>query len=179
MSVAFGLEKYLYDSTLFPQLYAILKNQNWETRMSYFCCNPIYPNLMHEFISNFFIQNGVCSSVVKEIKIDFNCIMLANALGFLQSDLIGSKIVFSRINEKTVLKFLGINEKKGRISQNTLSPLHKLLYNIARQFILPRNSKHSEVSLRDVTLIYCLANHIKINFPSLMISHLFDCIEKK
>ena len=44
---------------------------------------------------------------------------------------------------------------------------------------LPRNSKHSEVNLRDATLIYCLANHIKINFPSLNISHLFDCNEKK
>ena len=43
---------------------------------------------------------------------------------------------------------------------------------------MPRNSKRSEVNLRDATLIYCLANHIKINFPSLMISHLADCIEK-
>ena len=60
-----------------------------------------------------------------------------------------------------------------------LSPLHKLLYNIARKFILPRNSKHSEVNLRDATLIYCLENHIKINFLSLMISHLSDYIEKK
>ena len=77
------------------------------------------------------------------------------------------------------MKFLGIQEKKGRISHNTLSPLHKLLYNISRRFILPRNSKRSEVNLRDATLIYCLANHIKINFPSLMISHLVDCIEKK
>jgi hypothetical protein len=98
------------------------------------------------------------------------------AVGF-DTYYVGSKIVFSGINEKTVLKFLGINEKK-RFSHNSLSPLHKLLYNIARRFILPRNSKRSEVNLRDATLIYCLANHIKINFPSLMISHLADCIEK-
>ena len=78
-----------------------------------------------------------------------------------------------------MLKFLGIQEKKGKISHNILSLLHKLLYNIARRFILPRNSKRSEVNLRDATLIYCLANHIKINFPSLMISHLSDCIVKK
>ena len=74
------------------------------------------------------------------------------------------RILFSGINEKTVLKFLGINEKKGRISHNTLSPLHKLLYNITRRFILPRNSKRSVVNLRDATLIHCLANHIKIKF---------------
>ena len=92
---------------------------------------------------------------------------------------VGSKIVFSGVNEKTVLKFMGIHEKKGTISNNILSPLHKLLYNIAHRFILPRNSKRSEVNLRDATLIYWLANHIKINFPSLMISHLSDCIEKK
>ena len=83
------------------------------------------------------------------------------------------------INEKSVLKFLGIHEKKGRFSHNSLSPLHKFLYNIARRFILPRNSKRSEVKLRDATLIYCMANHIKINFPSLMISHLSDSIEKR
>jgi hypothetical protein len=35
------------------------------------------------------------------------------------------------------------------------------------------------VNLRDVRLIYCLANHIKIDFPSLMISHLSDCIKKR
>ena len=69
--------------------------------------------------------------------------------------------------------------KNGRVSHNTLSPLHKLLYNIARRFILPRYSKRSVVNLRDATLNYCLANHIKVNFPSLMISHLADCIEKK
>ena len=100
------------------------------------------------------------------------------AVGF-DTYYVGSKIVFSKINEKTVLKFLEINEKKGRISHNSLSPLHKLLYNIAHRFILPRNSKRSEVNFRDATLIYCLANHIKFNFPSLIISHLSDCIEKK
>ena len=31
MSVGFGLERYWYDSNPFPQLHAILKNQNWET----------------------------------------------------------------------------------------------------------------------------------------------------
>ena len=111
--------------------------------MSDFFCNPIYPNLMREFISNFSIDNGVCSSVVKQIKIKFNSLMLGEwfgvpAVGF-DTYYVGSKIVHSGINEKTVLKFLGINEKKGRISHNSLSPLHKLLYNIARRFIFPRN----------------------------------------
>ena len=151
--------------------------------MSDFCCNPIYANLMREFISNFSIENGVCSSVVKEIKIEFNCMILCEWFGVLaigfDTYYVGSKIVYSKINEKALLKVLGIHEKKGRISQNTLSRLHKLLYNIARRFILPRNSKHSKVNLRDVTLIYCLANHIKINFHLLMISQLFDCTKKK
>ena len=138
---------------------------------------------MREFISNFSIYNAVCLSVVKEMEIEFNSLMWGEwfgvpAVGF-DTYHVGSKIVFSGINKKTVLKFLGIHEKKGIISHNILSPLHKLLYNIARRFILPRNSKRSEVNLRDATLIYCLANHIKINFLSLMISHLSDCIEKK
>ena len=132
--------------------------------MSNFCCYPIYPNLMREFISHFSIENGVCSSVVKEIKIEFNWMILGEWFGVLaigfDTYYVGSKIVFSGINEKTMLKFLGINEKKGRISHNTLSPLHKLLYNISRCFILLRNSKRSEINLRDATLIYCLANHI-------------------
>ena len=54
MSVGFGLDKHWYVSTPFLQLHAILKNQNWETLMYDFYCNPIYPNLMREFISNFF-----------------------------------------------------------------------------------------------------------------------------
>ena len=124
MSVGFGLDKYWYDSTPFPQLHDILKNKNWETLMSDFCCNPIYANLMREFISNFSIENGVCSSVVKEIKIEFNCMILCEWFGVLaigfDTYYVGSKIVFSRINEKTMLKFLGIHEKKGRISHNTL-----------------------------------------------------------
>ena len=136
MSVGFGLDKYWYESTPFPQLHAILQNQYWETLMIDYCCNPIYPNLMRKFILNFSIDNGVCSSVVKEIKIEFNSLMLGEwfevpAVGF-DTYQVGSKIVFSGINEKTVLNFLGINEKKGKISHNTLSPLHKLLYNIAR-----------------------------------------------
>ena len=107
---------------------------------------------------------------VKEIKIEFNCVMLGEwfevpAVGF-DTYHVGTKIVFSGIYKKNMLKFLRINEKRGRISHNTLSPLHKLLHNIARKFILPRYSKRSEVNLRDATLIYCLANHIKINFPS-------------
>ena len=151
--------------------------------MSDFCCNPIFPNIMREFILNFSIDSGVCSSTVKEIKIEFNSLMLGEwfnvpAVGF-DTYHVSSKIVFSGINEKIVLKFLGIDQKKGKISHNILSPLHKLLYKIARRFILPRNSKRSEVNLRDATLIYCMANHIKIKFPSLMISHLRNCIVKK
>ena len=104
---------------------------------------------------NFSIDNGVCSSVVKEIKIEFNSLMLREwfgvpAVGF-DTYHIGSKFFFSGINEKTGLNFLGIHEKKGKISHNVLSPLHKLLYNIARRFILPRNSKRSKVNLRDAT----------------------------
>jgi transposase-like protein len=181
MSVGFGLDKYWYDSTPFPQLHAILSNQGWEELMSNFSCHPIYPHLMREFIQNFSIDNGVCSSMIKDIKIEFNSLMLGEwfavpVVGF-DTYYVGSKIVFSGITERTVLKFLG-QENKKRFSHMSLSPLHKLLYNIARRFILPRNSKRSEVNLRDATLIYCMANHIKINFPSLMVSHLSECIEK-
>ena len=135
MSVGFGLNKYWYDTTPFPQLDAIIKNQSWETLMTDFCCNLLYPNLMREFISNFSIDNGVCSSFVKEIKIEFNCVMLGEwfevpAVGF-DTYHVGTKIVFSGIYKKNMLKFLRINEKRGRISHNTLSPLHKLLYYIA------------------------------------------------
>ena len=77
---------------------------------------------------------------------------------------VGLKIVFSGIDENNVWKFLGIIGKRGKVSHNILSPLHKLLYNIARIFILPRNSKRSEVNLQDATLIYCMANNIKIYF---------------
>lgn len=109
-------------------------------------CNPLFPNLMREFVKNFTIENGVCSSTVKEIKIEFNSLMISEwfgvpAVGF-DTYYVGTKIVFSGITEKTVLKFLGKDDKK-RFSHNSLLPLHKLLYNIARRSILPRNSKRS------------------------------------
>ena len=90
---------------------------------------------MREFIKNFSIENGVCSSVVKEIKIEFSSLMIGEwfevpTVGF-DTYFVGSKIVFSGITEKTVLKFLGQEEKR-RFSHMSLSPLHKLLYNIAR-----------------------------------------------
>ena len=101
----------------------------------------MYPNLMREFISKFSIKNGVCSSVVKDIEIEFNYLMLGEWFGVppvgFDTYYVGLLIVFYGINEKTVLKFLGIHEKKGRISDNILSPMHKLLYNIACRFILP------------------------------------------
>ena len=183
MSVGFGLDKYWYDSTYFPKLHDILQNQEWEILMTNFSCNSIFPNLMREFILNFSNDCGTCSSSVKNIKIEFNSALLGEwfsvpNVGF-DTYCVGTKIVFSGINEKTIFKFLGVEQKRGKISHNVLSPLHKLLYNVARRFILPRNSKRSEVSLRDATLIYCMDNQIKINFPSLMISHLSDCIEKK
>lgn len=85
--------------------------------MYVFSYNPLYRNLKRELISNFSIENVVCSSVVKEIKIEFNCMMLSawfgvSAIGF----------VTYYVGSKTVLKFLGINEKKGRISHKTLPP---------------------------------------------------------
>ena len=138
---------------------------------------------MHEFILNFSINDGVCSSNVKGVKIEFDSVKLGEWLGVpaIGFDVyyVGSKIVFSGIDEKAVWRFLGINEKKGKVSHNVLSPLHKLLYNDARRFILPRNSKRSEVSLRDAILIYCMENNIKTIFSSLMISHLSDCIAKR
>ena len=183
MSVGFGLDKIWYESTVFPQLHTILQNQHWESLMAEYCCNPIYPEVIREFILNFSINNGVCSSNIKGVKIEFDSVKLKEWLGVpamgFDVYFVGSKIVFSCIDEKAVWRFLGVNEKKGKISHNVLSPLHKLLYNIARRFILPRNSKRSEVSLRDATLIYCMANNIKINFPSLIISHLSDCIAKR
>ncbi len=123
MSVGFGLDKYWYESTPFPQLHAILQNQGWETLTFDFSCSPIYPNLMREFIKKNSIENGVCSSVVKDIKIEFNSLMLGewfsvHAVGF-DTYYVGSKIVFSGINKKPVLKYLGIKEKKGRISHST------------------------------------------------------------
>ena len=50
MFVGSDLDKYWYDTTPFPQLHVILQNQNWEVLMSDFSCNPIFPNLMCEFI---------------------------------------------------------------------------------------------------------------------------------
>ena len=67
--------------------------------MTDYCCNPIYPNLMREFISKFSIDNRVCSSVVKKIKIEFNSLMLGKWFGVptvgFDTYHVGSKIGFS------------------------------------------------------------------------------------
>ena len=183
MIVGYGLDKQWYESTSFPQLHAILQTQFWETLMAEHCCNPMYPELIREFVLNFSVHNGVCTSSIKNVKIEFNGQILGEWLGVPATGFdvyyVGSKIFFSVIDEKNVWKFLGINEKRGKVSHNILYPVHKLLYNIARRFILPQNSKRSEVNLRDATLIYCMANNIKINFPSLMISYLSGFISKR
>ena len=59
---------------------------------------------MREFISNFSIDNGVCSSVVKEIKIEFNCVMLGEwfevpVVGF-DTYHVGTKIFFQGLMRK-------------------------------------------------------------------------------
>ena len=166
MIVGFGLDKQWYESTFFPQLHAILQTRFWESLMAEYYCNPMYPELMREFVLNFSVDNGVCSSSVKEVKIEFNSQILGEWLGVPATGFdvyyVGSKIVFSGIDEKNVWKFLGIIEKRGKVSHNILPPLHKLLYNIARRFILTRNYKRSEVNMKDEKLIYCMANNIKI-----------------
>ena len=68
MIVGFGLDKQWYESTFFPQLHAILQTQFWESLMAEYCCNSMYPELMREFVLNFSIDDGVCSSSVKEVK---------------------------------------------------------------------------------------------------------------
>ena len=142
--VGFGLDKKWYDSTSFLQLHTILQTQSWESLIAEYCCNPLYPKLMREFVSNFLLNHGVCSSSVKEVKIEFNSQKLGEWLGVPANGFdvyyVGSKITFFEIDEKDVWKFLGITEKRGKVSHNALSALHKLLYNIARRFVLPRNS---------------------------------------
>ena len=67
-------------------------------------CNPIYPNLMRKFILNFSIDNGVCSSMVKEIKIEVNSLMLGEWFGVPATGFdtyhVGSKIIFSGIKKR-------------------------------------------------------------------------------
>ena len=93
--------------------------------------------------------------------------------------MLGLRLSFLGLMRKRFLNYWESMKRRGGSVTTHCLPYTNCFYNIARRFILPHNSKRSEVNLRDATLIYCLANHIKINFPSLMISHLSDCIEKK
>ena len=81
MMVGFGLDKQWYGSTFFPQLHTILQTQSWESLIAEYCCNPIYPKLMREFVLNFSLNHGVCSSSVKEVQIEFNSQKLGEWLG--------------------------------------------------------------------------------------------------
>ena len=111
MIVGFGLDKQWYESTSFPQLHSILQTQLWETLMAEHYCNPMYPELIREFALNFSIDNGVCTSSIKKVKIEFNSQILGEWLSVPATGFdvyyVGSKIVFSGIDEKDVWKFWG------------------------------------------------------------------------
>ena len=81
MSVGFGLDKEWYETANFPHFHKILQTQHWESLMCDYCCNPIYPEIMREFISNFSINDGVCFSSIKEIEIEFDSLTLGEWLG--------------------------------------------------------------------------------------------------
>ena len=65
---------------------------------------------MREFISIFSIDNGVCSSVVKEIKIEFDCMMLGEWFGVPEVGfdciMLVLRSFFRDQTKKTVLKYL-------------------------------------------------------------------------
>lgn len=73
----------------------------------------------------------------------------------------------------------GGNPTSHSLHQNDLNPFHKLLFQLTWRFVLPRDSKRTQASLMDLSIMYCLAKKIKINFPSLMIIHLTHCITHK
>ena len=93
MSVGFGVDKYWYDSTHFPQLHTILKFQEWEVLMTEYSCNPIFPNIMREFISNFSNECGMCSSMVRNMKLEFNSLCWQNGSIFRMLVLIHTVLV--------------------------------------------------------------------------------------
>ncbi|XP_057540621.1 uncharacterized protein LOC130818467 [Amaranthus tricolor] len=90
-----------------------------ESLMAEYCCNPIYPDLMREFILKFSIDNVVCTSKVKEVKIEFNSLTL------------GYGGLLSWIFRKFGVPLEGLNFPMGpnnKIGAKCLNNLHLKLY---------------------------------------------------
>ncbi|XP_057543228.1 uncharacterized protein LOC130821457 [Amaranthus tricolor] len=103
-----------------------------------------------------------------EIKIEFNCMMLGEwfgvpAVGFDTYN-VGPEILFSGINEKTVPKVLGINEKKDCIEKKYMVGYGGLLTWFFRKFGVPLEGLQFPMSSNNKIGAKCLTNlHLKIS----------------
>ena len=161
----------------YKELLEILQFQGWVNCFGLHAIDFVYPKAMDEFCENFSYSKGKISSMVNGVDISFDSDYLANLFeipcdGYDNYFKGKYNLKIGKIGKDEILLSLGGEKGISTIDHNSLSPINKLLFNLVRRTILARTQKRSEANLLDCAVIYCLTNRIKVNFPSLMISHL-------
>lgn len=166
------------------ELLDLLAFQNWTTLVSVCANESLYEEEMSKFCLRFENIDGMCMSIVDGELIRFDEKILG---GWFDVPHEGFNIYIKGKQEVTIegasradiMTFFGQPPTSYSLHQTELSPLHKLLLHLVWRFLIPRDSKRTQASLLDLSIIYCLIHNFKINFPSLMISHLTHCITNK
>ncbi|KAH0728144.1 hypothetical protein KY284_004009 [Solanum tuberosum] len=67
-----------------------------------------------------------------------------------------------------------------RIDKGVMLPLRQLLFDVVHKIILPRKQKRTEANYLDLTLMELLLSKIQINFPALILNHIYGlCVLDK
>ena len=182
-TIGFCLDLMWCNSVQFDELLELIKYQGWVHMLSNSANNVLVPDLMDDFCASFEYEGGNCKGRVNGTPIEFNAEYLSNLFRVPNEGYdayfkgkFNLKLGGATMNE--IMNFFGGEKGTSKIDHNRLSPLHKLLFNVVWRTILPRTQKRNEANLLDISVMYCLAKKIKINFPALMIQHLEHCVPK-
>ena len=175
--VGFRLDLAWCKQARFLEFLDLIKFQGWEHLIVEKSNNLLYPLTLDEFCENCDFNDGVCSSKVNDVEIEFSCERRSTILKVPNE---GFETYFKGpVNMKVmgytkteIIKAVGGKKGVNVMNHNDLTPLNKLLFNLVKKFVVPRTQKKNELSFLDMTIVFCMSKKLKINFPSLMMQHL-------
>lgn len=152
-----------------------IKFQKWSKMLSF--DEGLYEAEMSEFCSNFENNEGLCIIIVYEKLVKYNAKKISELFdvsneGYKDYIKGREKLNDNGASNATILGYFGGSATYKSLAQKYLPPFHILLFQLVWCFILPITSKRTQASLMDLSLMFCMAKNIKINSPSLRISHL-------
>lgn len=173
------------EASKFVELLDILEFQGWVELFSTCYNNVLAYDILDEFCKNFKRDtDGVCRTKIKKKDIIFDAEDIAEAFGVPNEGFDnyfkgGTGLVVEGVTIGEIVKSIGGSEKSVKTNHIEFSPLQTLLFHFVWQGIVPRTQHRHEANHLDAILMYCMEHKIKINFPSIFIQHLSNCIEKE